>query len=83
MQREKKILGLFCLKVHLSRQEGGLFQCFHSCLFFPFILEPGEFLFQNATAHVQYRLRNVSMVTTTVVRIRGSDGPITVFYRTM
>ncbi|XP_066931288.1 sodium/calcium exchanger 1-like isoform X2 [Clytia hemisphaerica] len=45
--------------------------------------EPGEFLFQNATAHVQYRLCNVAMVTTTVVRIRGSDGPITVFYRTI
>ena len=49
---------------------------------FIIFIEPGEVIFQSGTAHMQ-QIDGVAMVTATVVRIRGSNGSISVYYRTM
>jgi len=46
-------------------------------------IEPGEFIFEYATTNIQHKLRNVSIVTATVVRLHGCDGVVSVYYRTM
>lgn len=43
----------------------------------------GEFIFQEATYHVEYTSHDTATATAKVVRLHGSDGNITVYYRTI